>query len=134
MLNLSKFKPKNIIVRMPNWVGDMVMATPILTDIRRAFPDARLTAMCRSPISDLLQEDLEIDELFSFTKTSRLVRRDEKKNILDRLREGAYDLGLILPVTFSSAWWFWQGGVKVRIGYNGGWTSPSSDSSFRKTC
>jgi heptosyltransferase-2 len=119
MVDLSQFKPQNIIVRMPNWVGDMVMATPVLTDLRNAFPEAQLTAMCRSPISDLLQEDLAINELFSFTKTSRLVRRDEKKNILDRLRKGQYDLGLILPNTFSSAWWFWQGNVKVRIGYDG---------------
>ncbi len=119
MIDLSQFKPQNIIVRMPNWVGDMVMATPILSDLRKAFPQARLTAMCRSPISDLLQEDLAIDELFSFTKTSRLVRRDEKKNILDRLRKGHYDLGFILPNTFSSTWWFWQGDVRVRIGYDG---------------
>jgi len=119
MLDLSEFKPQNIIVRMPNWVGDMVMATPVLSDLRKAFPDARLTAMCRSPISDLLQEDVEIDELFSFTKTSRLVRRDEKKSILDRLKKGAYDLGVILPTTFSSAWWFWQGDVKVRLGFDG---------------
>lgn len=119
MLDLSQFKPQNIIVRMPNWVGDMVMATPVLSDLRKAFPDAKLTAMCRFPISDLLQEDPEIDELFSFTKTSRLVRRDEKKNILDRLKKGHYDLGLILPNTFSSAWWFWQGDVKARIGFDG---------------
>lgn len=119
MDDLSQFKPQNIIVRMPNWVGDMVMATPILTDLRNAFPEAQLTAMCRAPISDLLQEDLSINELFSFTKTTRLVRRDEKKNILDRLRKGQYDLGVILPTTFSSAWWFWQGNVQVRIGYEG---------------
>ncbi len=119
MLDLSQFKPQNIIIRMPNWVGDMVMATPLLTDLRKAFPEARLTAMCRAPISDLLQDDPEINELFSFTKASRLVRRDEKKNILDHLRLGNYDLGVILPNTFSSAWWFWQGGVEVRIGYKG---------------
>ena len=124
MIDLSKFKPKNIIVRMPNWVGDMVMATPVLTDLRNAFPDAKLTAMCRAPISDLLQEDVEIDELFSFTKSSRLVRRDEKKNILDRLRRGGYDLGILLPATFSSAWWFWQGGVKIRVGYGGAGRQP----------
>ncbi|MBX9924602.1 MAG: lipopolysaccharide heptosyltransferase II [Rhabdochlamydiaceae bacterium] len=119
MVDLLQFKPQNIIVRMPNWVGDMVMATPVLSDLRKAFPEAQLTAMCRSPISDLLQEDLAINELFSFTKTSRLVRRDEKKNILDRLRKGQYDLGIVLPNTFSSAWWFWQGDVKIRIGYDG---------------
>ena len=132
MDDLSQYKPQNIIVRMPNWVGDMVMATPVLTDLRKAFPEARLTAMCRSPISDLLQEDVEIDELFSFTKTSRLVRRNEKKNILDRLLKGQYDLGIILPNTFSSAWWFWQGKVKIRIGYEGAGRSSLLTHSLEK--
>ncbi len=118
MVDLLQIQPENIIVRMPNWVGDVVMATPVLSDLRTAFPKARITAMCRSPMGELLQASPEIDEIFSFSKTSRLVRRDEKKNILDKLKKGHYDLGLILPNTFSSAWWFWQGGVTYRIGYS----------------
>lgn len=115
---LLQIQPRNIIVRMPNWVGDLVMATPVLSDLRKAFPLAKITAMCRNPMGELLLENPEIDEIFCFTKTSRLVRRNEKKNLMDRLQKGAYDLGVLLPNTFSSAWWFWQGNVKYRIGYN----------------
>jgi heptosyltransferase II len=119
MVDLTQIQPKNIIVRMPNWVGDLVMATPVLIDLRAAFPRAIITAMCRSPMGELLQEMPEIDEIFSFTKTNRLVRREEKRNILGKLKNGGYDLGVILPTSFSSAWWFYQGGVGVRIGYEG---------------
>jgi heptosyltransferase-2 len=118
VMELLQIQPKNIIVRMPNWVGDLVMATPVLCDLRKAFPEARITAMCRSPMAELLLENPEIDEIFCFTKTSRLVRRNEKKNIIDKLRKGAYDVGILLPNTFSSAWWFWQGKVQYRIGYD----------------
>jgi len=117
-MDLLRIEPKNIIVRMPNWVGDVIMATPVLTDLRKAFPTASITAMCRSPMGDLLREFPDVDEVFCFTKTSRFVRRNEKKNIMDKLRNGHYDLGLILPITFSSAWWFWQGKVTYRIGYD----------------
>ncbi len=117
MIDLVQFRPKNIIVRMPNWVGDLVMATPILKDLRSRFPEASITAMCRSPIGELLLESPDIDEIFSFVKSSRLIRREEKKRILDRLQNGKYDLGIILPESFSSAWWFWQGKVQYRIGY-----------------
>lgn len=118
MSDLLQIQPKNIIVRMPNWVGDVIMATPVLTDLRKTFPDSHITAMCRSPMGELLQEFPDIDEIFCFTKASRLVRRDEKRNIMEKLEKGNYDLGLILPNTFSSAWWFWQGKVKYRIGYD----------------
>lgn len=110
--------PKNIIVRMPNWVGDMVMATPVLTDLRKAFPDAKITAMCRIPLCELLQEDPEIDEIFCFSKTSTFSRHSDKKSIIEKLQRGKYDLGVLLTNSLSSAWWFWQGKVEHRLGYD----------------
>lgn len=108
---------KNIIVRMPNWIGDLIMATPILTDLRKAYPDAEITVMCRSPLSDLLKEDPDINELFSFSKVNGFGRRSEKRNIIEKLRKGNYDLGILLTNSLSSAWWFWQGKVKQRVGF-----------------
>lgn len=109
---------RNIIVRMPNWIGDMVMATPIISDLRKAYPESKITAMCRAPICDLLKEDPEVDELFCFSKTSSFSRRSDKKNIIEKLRHGNYDLGVLLTHSLSSAWWFWQGKVKMRLGYD----------------
>lgn len=113
---------KNILVRMPNWIGDLIMATPVLTDLRRHFPKASITAMCRTPLCDLLKEDEAIDELFCFTKPSNdFVRRQDLRNIIDKVAAGKYDLGILLTNSFSSAWWFWLGKVKERLGYAGHW-------------
>jgi len=109
---------QNIIVRMPNWVGDLVMATPVLTDLKRAYPHASITAMCRSPISDLLCEDEAIDELFSFHKVTPLGLKEEKKDMIAKIQAGKFDVGILLTNSFSSAWWFWQGKVHRRIGYS----------------
>jgi len=117
MDSLRGLEPRNIIVRMPNWIGDLVMATPILHDLRRAYPKARITAMCRSPICELLREDPEIDELFCFSKVSRFSRRMERRSVIDKLRGGSYDLGVLLTHSLSSAWWFWLGKVQNRLGY-----------------
>ncbi|MBS0604891.1 MAG: lipopolysaccharide heptosyltransferase II [Verrucomicrobia bacterium] len=117
MDSLRRLEPRNIIVRMPNWIGDLVMATPILSDLRRAYPKARITAMCRSPICELLKEDPEIDELFCFSKASGFGRRAERRSIIEKLRRGNYDLGILLTHSFSSAWWFWLGKVQNRLGY-----------------
>lgn len=119
MQPLEDYQPEKIIVRMPNWIGDLVMATPILTDLRKAYPKAHITAMCRTPISDLLLEDREIDELFCFSKGNRFGRRNDKRDIVEKLRRGKYDLGILLTHSFSSAWWFWLGRVKRRLGYQG---------------
>ncbi len=117
MQSFERLRPRNIIVRMPNWIGDLVMATPVLSDLRRAFPEARITAMCRSPICELLREDPEIDELFCFSKATGFARRSERKQLIEKLSKGKYDLGILLTHSFSSAWWFWQGKVANRLGY-----------------
>ena len=36
--------PKKILVRLPSWVGDVVMCTPALRALRRAFPVAEIVA------------------------------------------------------------------------------------------
>lgn len=119
MIKALSYTPKKIIVRMPNWIGDLVMATPVLTDLKKKFPDAEITAMCLAPLSDLLKEDRDINELYRFTKLPNgFARRKAKRNIIEKLREGKYDTGLLLTNSFSSAWWFWQGNVPTRIGFS----------------
>lgn len=114
-----KKPPKNIIVRMPNWLGDLVMATPILADLRKHYPKAKITVMCQSNVSQLITHDPNIDEIFSYKKPSGWIHRKKHFEIIESLRKGAYDLGILLTNSFSSAWWFWRGRVKNRIGYSG---------------
>ncbi len=116
-------EPKNIIIRMPNWIGDLVMATPLLTDLRLAFPNAQITAMALAPIGELLLEDPDIDELFLFKKHGVFRRHEERCSVIGKLRTGRYDAGILTTNSFSSAWLFWQGRVKRRIGYRGDWRS-----------
>jgi len=127
---LEKFEPQNIIVRMPNWIGDLVMAMPILTDLRKAYPRARITAMCRQPICELLKSNPEIDELFCFSKASGFGRHSERRNIVEKLRKGKFDLGILLTHSFSSAWLFWLGRIRYRLGYESNWRKPFLTHSF----
>jgi heptosyltransferase-2 len=109
--------PRNIIVRMPNWLGDLVMATPVLADLRTQWPASKITAMCQANVASLLTCDPNIDEIFSYHRPSGWIHRSQHFAIIERLRQGEYDLGVLLTNSFSSAWWFWRGWVKNRIGY-----------------
>jgi heptosyltransferase-2 len=66
----------------------------------------------------LLLNDPNIDELFAFKRSKPIFfRRDATGSITQNIRIGHYDLGILLTNSFSSAWWFFQGDVKTRIGY-----------------
>ena len=119
--------PKNIIVRMPNWLGDAVMATPILTMLRESFPEAKITAMCQGGVSALLKYNPHINNIFSFQRPSGWLHRIHHPDIISTLRKGNYDLGVLLTNSFSSACFFWRGNVKNTIGFEGNFRSKLLD-------
>lgn len=115
-LSLAK-PPKHIVVRMPNWLGDLVMATPILTDLRHHWPEAKITAMCQGTLSTVIQEDPHINQLFNFKRPKGWFTNQIKHEILNPLKKEEFDLGILLTNSLSSSYWFWRGHVQNRLGY-----------------
>lgn len=111
--------PKNILVKMPNWLGDLVMATPVLADLRRQWPEASITAMCQANVASVLKHDPNVTEIFSYHKPSGWIPHCHHWKLISDIRKGHYDMGILLTNSFSTAWWFWLGGVKNRIGFEG---------------
>jgi len=95
------------------------MATPVLSDLRSAFPNVHITAMGKNPSCELLSKERVVDEVFCFSELKIFGRRNERRDIIAQLRRGKYDLGIVLPRSFSSAWYFWLGRMKRRVGYRG---------------
>lgn len=95
------------------------MAMPVLSSLRKAYPFAKITAMVLRAHASLLYKHPDIDEVFQFDRTEVFTRSSKKRNIVQKIRYGQHELGIILPNSFSSAWLFWQGKVKRRIGYEG---------------
>ncbi len=100
------------------------MATPLLKDLKSAFPNVKITAMCQGIIGDLLVKDPHIDEIFQFSRPSGWIHRVHNRHILNPIHHGEFDTGLLTTNSFSSAWWFFRGGVKRRIGFRSGIRAP----------
>ena len=99
---------------MPNWLGDVVMSTPCLKVLRELYPGAHITAMCQSNVSDLLISNPYLDEIWSYKKPKS---RKEKREIINLLKDKEFDLGILFTNSLSSAWWFFRGRVKERVGF-----------------
>lgn len=113
--------PKNILIRMPNWLGDAIMATPVLTDVRNQWPEAKITALCQGALSQVLLHDPHVDHIISFKRPKGGIFGKQQNELLTALKNEPYDLSLLLTNSFSSAWWFWKAGVKNRVGYSTHW-------------
>jgi heptosyltransferase-2 len=99
--------PSRILVRAPNWVGDVVLSLPALRDLRRLHPGARLEVLARPWVGELYRAVSEVDAVLE----SRGLAQDASA-----LR-GRFDLGVLLPNSFASALTLWRASVPERWGY-----------------
>ncbi len=113
--------PQNIIVRVPNWLGDLVMCTPTIHDLKAHWPQAKLTALCQGRLGEMLSHDPHIDEIVTYKNPQHSNTLKTHKDVILHLQQHKYDLGLLLTNSFSSAWCFWRGNVANRIGYAMHW-------------
>jgi heptosyltransferase II len=107
---------KNLVIRAPNWIGDAVMATPALLQIRTLFPDSTITVIATDAIAELLKEEPYVDRFFC-THPKLESKKSQYQRIIQFLRNEQFDLGILLTRSFSSAWQFWRGGVSNRVGF-----------------
>jgi heptosyltransferase-2 len=99
--------PGRVLVRAPNWVGDMALSLPALRDLRRALPEARLSVLARPWVAGLYTAVAEVDEVLE----SRGFKAD-----VARVR-GGFDLAVLLPNSFGTALVPWAARVPERWGF-----------------
>ncbi|MCH8012125.1 MAG: lipopolysaccharide heptosyltransferase II [Candidatus Marinimicrobia bacterium] len=107
-----------IIIRAPNWIGDAVMAVPMIQQTRRTFPRAHLTVLARDWVAPVYSYLDVIDDIISLSRNQK-GNLYSQNTLINELREKQYDMGFILPDSFSSAWILFQSKIKLRIGYKG---------------
>ena len=104
-----------IALFLPNWIGDVVMATPAIRAVRERFPAARLAAVCKPYVTALLDGSPWFDEIIPFDK--RGPWRQRSFAVASRLRRERFDAAVLFTNSFRSALVAAAGGSKKRIGF-----------------
>jgi len=107
----------NIVVFLPNWVGDVVMATPSLGALRARFAGARITYVGRpAPLATLAgtrhADDAICEEPDGPMGAAGLL------GLARRLRRERADLAVLLPNSFRAALAARLGGARRIVGYD----------------
>ncbi len=91
-------------------MGDIILTTPVLRNLKHAFPHARITYLAEQPFAELLQHHPCVDEIIS------LDRQGKQMPIFLKLLQTRYDAAIDLFGNPRSAVLMWASGARMRIG------------------
>lgn len=105
-----------ILIRLPNWLGDVVMSTAFVNAVGQLYPDAQIDVIIKKELSNIAPLIPGLTQIHPFSKQefSGLggVYRFGKK-----LKAEKYDLFFNLPQSLSSLVMAWATGAKKRVGF-----------------
>ena len=105
-----------IALFLPNWIGDVVMATPAIRAVREHFPSARLLGVCRPYVAATLDGAPWFDDLVLFDKSGP--REHREVGVIRRLRRERAAAAVLFPNSFRSAAVAALGRCRRRIGFD----------------
>ena len=108
--------PERIAVFLPNWVGDVVMATPALRALRRRFPESHVTLAGRAPALETLAGTAFGDATVTDPGPAGGPVRGLAR-FVGGLRGGRHDLAVLLPNSFRAALAARLAGICHIVGY-----------------
>jgi len=121
-----------ILVRLPNWLGDLVMSTGFLNLLRDTFTDAEITVIIKKGLESLANFLPGIDKYIVFDRQNYRGLRGLRAFCIAELDSSGYDFYFSLPDSFSAAWLGFCSKSKVRIGYRGNWRTLLLTKSLKK--
>jgi heptosyltransferase-2 len=105
---------KRIVVRAPNWLGDVVMSVAALRQLRASFPDAHIAVVARPGAAEIFTGADFIDEVVPYDRASLSSFWQQTR----AWKRRKFDAALLFQNAFEAAAIAYLAAVPVRIGYD----------------
>lgn len=84
---------KKVLLRFPNWIGDAVMASVIVEELRASYPDLEMEIVAKPHIGALFEAHPQVGKIHPLSKAAAPL-----------IERGDIDATILLTNSFSSAW------------------------------
>jgi heptosyltransferase-2 len=114
---------EKILVVQTSFLGDLVLTTPLIAELRHRFPAAHLAVLCTPDGADILAGHPDLDEIIAYRKRRDRGRRQSIWNMARELRARRFTLALSPHKSLRTALLLFLAGIPCRIGFrqSAGW-------------
>lgn len=107
------------LIISPNWIGDAVMAQPLLQRLKTLHPERSIDVVCNPVVAAVWRAATEVDQVIESTFEHGALQLKSRWDFAKRLRRNNYVEAYVLPNTLKYALIPWLAGIPRRIGYKG---------------
>ncbi|HEU4400866.1 MAG TPA: lipopolysaccharide heptosyltransferase II [Candidatus Polarisedimenticolia bacterium] len=108
---------RRILIRVNNWIGDVVMISPAVRAIRAQYPEARVTILAKSWVLEALRGNPFYDELVEYDNEGAHRGLGGRLRLVKQLRLRRFDLAVLFQKAFEAAAFAFLAGARFRVGY-----------------
>jgi heptosyltransferase II len=103
----------------PNWIGDALMAQPLLVRLREKHSGVRIEVLAPPWVAPVARRMPQVDEVIEADLRHGALQLAERWRLGRRLKARAYDQAIVLPNTWKSALAPFFADIRLRSGYAG---------------
>jgi heptosyltransferase-2 len=111
-------QPRTLVIS-PNWIGDAVMAQPLLALLRQQHPERPIDVLTPPQVAPVWRAVPEVAEVLETPFRHRALQLKERWKYARVLRARGYAEAYVLPNTMKYALIPWLAGIPRRVGYKG---------------
>jgi heptosyltransferase-2 len=116
---MSAGATSRILVISPNWIGDAVMAQPLLHLLKRMHPSHPIDVLAPPSVSAVWRAMAEVDTVIETPFRHGALQLKARWQLARQLKLRDYDQAYVLPNTLKFALIPWLAGIRKRVGYLG---------------
>jgi heptosyltransferase-2 len=110
--------PRTLVIS-PNWIGDAVMAQPLLQLLHARHPGRPIDVLAPAWVAPVWRAMAEVDTVLEAPFRHGALQLRERWRFARRLRQRHYAEAYVLPNTLKFALIPWLAGIPRRVGYRG---------------
>ncbi len=110
--------PRTLVIA-PNWIGDAVMAQPLLRLLKQQHPERPIDVLAPAWVAPVLRAMQEVDTVLGTPFRHGALQLRERWRFARELKQRGYAEAYVLPNTLKFALIPWLAGIPRRIGYKG---------------
>lgn len=113
-------KPENLLIVRTDRIGDVILSLPLASEVKKKYPDCKITFLVREYTKSLVMGNRNIDEIMILKMSgSKILIKDN----IQKLRQRNFDTALMVYPTFLLSMIIFLSRIRIRIGTGYRWYS-----------